>query len=456
MTHYDEIEASKRDAVIEYVEDQIAAAETSRDAVIIGLRDQLVAADSDIAAKVSTISTLSSQLSEQSGLIGSLKAEIDILDEAVEDSDVKINLLTADKETLTAVIASIRAELAERENMVAFLQSEIGQADQEIANLHENIDTLASELPELEAQIDGLEAQVALLQSQSPAQTGVLTYWGAPAWRDEFDYKDANGNPAINPANWNVRERADLGLTIDAAIPDKSMATVDANGILHLRAEWLPDAPQTRSASATGVTILTHRTAYLDHRGLKPGNVTPYAQQYGRWEIRAKVPTGPRTWGALAAFWLRGTTPGEIDIMESWGYGDVPRAQRPGTSTTTVHTNTSGSGVKKFWPLEEVLATKLGSAKLPDVHLDFHTWALEFTPKRFTMILDGVEVFTTTPSASPDFWNPSYFGSPLHVRLNLHVGPDPTYWGLPDPAHKELTQNLDFQVEYVRIYAMPS
>ena len=280
-----------------------------------------------------------------------------------------------------------------------------------------------------------------------PADSASKPYWGAPAWRDEFD------GTRVDRANWNVRTRADLGLGIDAGIPDAGQVTT-SGGLLHIRGNWL-DSPQARTPSASGVDILTHKTGYLDQRKLRSSDVAPYQQQYGRWEIRAKVPTGPRTMGALAAFWLRNSQSGEIDIMESWGYGDTPRAQRPGTSTTTVHTKTDGTGVKKFWPLEEELARKNKSAKLFAVHEDFHVWALEYTPTRFTMFYDGSEVFTTMPQESPDFWNPTYFGSPLHVRLNLHVGPSEKYWGIPDPARRELTQPLDFQVDYVRIWAMP-
>ena len=276
---------------------------------------------------------------------------------------------------------------------------------------------------------------------------GGASYWGTPVWRDEFE-----GN-RVDPNKWNVRSRTDLGLGIDAGIPDPGQVAV-SDGMLHIRGDWL-DTPQSRPPSRTGVSILTHKTGYLDHRRLRTNDIVPYEQSYGRWEMRAKVPTGPRTLGSLAAFWLRNSQSGEIDIMESWGYGDIPRNQRPGTSTTTVHTKTDGSGVKKFWPLEEELARKLGTSTLPSVHLDFHVWALEYTPARFTMMYDGFEVFTTTPAQSPDFWNPQYFGSPLHVRLNLHVGPSERYWGLPNPSQRELTQPLDFQVDYIRIWAMP-
>lgn len=287
-----------------------------------------------------------------------------------------------------------------------------------------------------------------------------LPYWGQPTWRDEFDYVDpVTGLHTIDPAKWNVRSRSDLGLTIDAAIPNPANVTVDSTGIAHLQGTWL-DEPEERSTSASGVTQLTHNTGYMDHRVLATGNVS-YAQQYGRWEIRCKVPTGPQTLGALAAFWLRNGNTGEVDIMEAWGYNTLPNGlgQYPGGSTTTVHTNTNGTGTKTFWRIQEELGTHTANS-LPaqgPVYDDFHTWALEWTPEYFRGFFDGAQYCDATPSTHPDFWNATYFGSPNHVRLNLHVGPDPTYWGLPDFNNQSWTQDpLDFQVDYVRIWALPS
>ncbi|QTV80203.1 family 16 glycosylhydrolase [Microbacterium sp. NIBRBAC000506063] len=72
-----------------------------------------------------------------------------------------------------------------------------------------------------------------------------------------------------------------------------------------------------RPANQAGPREIWHKTGYLDQRSLRTGDVS-VAQQYGRWEIRAKTPTGPQTYGSLAAFWLRNSQSGEIDIMEAW------------------------------------------------------------------------------------------------------------------------------------------
>jgi beta-glucanase (GH16 family) len=229
-------------------------------------------------------------------------------------------------------------------------------------------------------------------------------------------------------------------------VPSKEQVTVDANGVAHLKGEWL-DTPLARPVSHSGVSTLTHKTGYMDQRSLASDDAT-YSQQYGRWEIRAKTPTGPHTYGALAAFWLRNGQSGEIDIMEAWGYNETaaPGGQRIDTATTTVHTQTSGSGNQKYiWHHAD-----FGGPK--PVWDDFHTYAFEYTPTYAAIIVDGKELTRATPATHPNLWDQRYFGTPMHVRLNLHIGPSPQYWGLPDPAHKEWTQPLDYQVDYVRMW----
>lgn len=277
--------------------------------------------------------------------------------------------------------------------------------------------------------------------SRTGTAPGTLPGWGAPVWRDEFDG---------GLEKWNVRTQATFGLGIDAGIPEAANNTV-AGGLLHIKGQWLPDAPRPRPASATGVTILTHTTGYLDQRALRAGDKT-YSQTYGRWEIRTKTPTGPNTRGSLAAFWLRpNDRPGEIDIMEAWGYGGVMAADHTkylqGTAVTTIHTKTDGSGTKKFWRHKE----HGGPA---EVWRDFHTYAFEYTPTYAATFVDGVQIMRVTPASDGGtfLWDQRYFGSPMHVRLNMHIGPSSAYWGLPQADQRQLTGALDFQVDYVRIY----
>lgn len=284
-------------------------------------------------------------------------------------------------------------------------------------------------------------AKSAVRFGQASSDPAYVADWGMPAWRDEFD------GSSVDPNKWNVRSRSDLGLLFDAAVPDPGQVSV-RSGSLVIRGDWL-DSPFQRPAGQSGIPVITHKTGYLDHRSLKSGDVS-YSQRWGRWEMRAKTPTGPKTLGSLAAFWLRNANSGEIDIMEAWGYDTAaaPGGQRINTSTTTVHTQTSGSGNQKYiWHHADHQTDKT-------VAWDgFHTYAFELMPTYAKIIVDGRTLVTTTPAQSPNLWNTTYFNSPLHVRLNLHIGPSVQYWGIPDPNNKAATQSLSYEVDYVRIYA---
>lgn len=331
-----------------------------------------------------------------------------------------------------------------------YIDDLINTAQQQVVAKETELATLREQLTEAHAERDAtvgeLTTRIRELETQlAPPNPANLPYWGTPWFEDNF-----TGN-SIDPTKWNVRARDDLGLLNDVAIPARENITVE-NGICHIRAKWLP-TPVTRTDGKGVSPTLTHTTGYMDHRVLKPGNVK-HEQVFGRWEIRAKMPTGPNTLGSLAAFWLRNTGSREIDITEGWGYGTkpLPNGQRDGTTTTTFHSNTMGGGTKLAYTLEEELKRK--NITVTKAYEDFHDWAFEFTPDYAATYIDGHEAFRITPTqdAGKHAWIWAQL-TPNHVRINLHVGPSIAYYGLPKPG---LTVDpLDFQIEHVRIWAMP-
>lgn len=286
-----------------------------------------------------------------------------------------------------------------------------------------------------------LQARIVELETPpAPPDPAILPGWGAPVWRDEFDG---------DLSQWNVRHD---WLTMDTANAVRENAFIK-DGVLHLLGTWL-DVPEERGPKG----IITHQTGYLDTR-LKVTRNEPnpvhFSQMYGRWEIRCQTPTGANTLGALAAFWLRADNhSGEIDILEAWGGAPImPKRDEhqryvSGTGVTTVHSDTMGGG-KQF----KVRHFESGTPRT--VHSEMHVYAFERTPEYMSVTVDGVQVFRVTPLEQPWLWDPRFFGSPLHMRLNLHIGPNETYYGLPDPANRHLTTDpLDFQIDYVRVYAL--
>ncbi len=211
-------------------------------------------------------------------------------------------------------------------------------------------------------------------------------------------------------------------------------------GQLHLRA-----MPSTRDGCPyTSGRLKTRRP---DGRAL-------FAQRYGRFEFRAKLPVGRGLWPAL---WMLpqddayGTwaASGEIDVMEA-------RGQTPTTVLGTLHygarwPNNTFTGADYILPGQGTIA-------------DFHTYAVEWDPGRIRWFVDGVLTQTqrfwwsssaqngrqgTKPTSNAELnpW-PAPFDRPFYLIMNLAVGGN--FLGPPDASTSFPGEML---VEFVRVYA---
>lgn len=178
-----------------------------------------------------------------------------------------------------------------------------------------------------------------------------------------------------------------------------------------------------------------------------------FAQRYGRFEFRAKLPVGRGLWPAL---WMLpqddayGTwaASGEIDVMEA-------RGQTPTTVLGTLHYGSrwpknTFTGADYILPRQGTIA-------------DFHTYAVEWEPGRLRWFVDGVLTQTqrfwwsssaqagrqgTKPTGEAELnpW-PAPFDQRFYLVMNLAVGGN--FLGNPDastPFPAELS------VDFVRVY----
>lgn len=264
--------------------------------------------------------------------------------------------------------------------------------------------------------------------------------WGQPTWQDEF-----NGT-AVDPNKWRVRDQTYLGY--DWGVIEADAATVQ-NGMLRIRMEQL-DQPVVKADGRERYWT----TGYLDSIGL-------HEARYGRWEVRAKIPTAEGTTrGVWPAFWLRNGDVGEIDIMEAWGGPEI-RPRNPSlhnTSRFTVHESTNHTGDSKGWEYEHQLWPGQHPYNTSD---DFHVWAVEYTPDYLKAYLDDELAIHITPGrehvsgVNQDFswvWGPT-FDSPWNMRMNLQMGNDYGTPGLTPSPYSVMP--ADFLVDYVRYYALP-
>lgn len=247
-----------------------------------------------------------------------------------------------------------------------------------------------------------------------PVSEGFRQGWGEPVFRDEFD---------ANLSKWNVRDNDSLSYD-KARIKARNVSVSD--GLLHI-------ASKRETVDGRDFT-----SGYIDSIG-------KFEQQYGRWEIKAKIPTTPGdSRGIWPAFWLRNSGVGEVDIMEAWG-DPFTNPTKIGTSSLTVHESTNGGGARKGWNWETMAGTTVNSSA------DFHTWAIEYTPTELKGYFDNKLVVTATKAEYPWLWGAN-FQTKFNMRLNLQVGSP--YHGYPvGPDYVDTKSYADFQIDYVRAWA---
>lgn len=236
-------------------------------------------------------------------------------------------------------------------------------------------------------------------------------------WSDEFN------DGSIDRSKWSVRDQTTVGYDNARILAGNASET---NGILRLQArrDQVGDRP--------------YSTAYLDTIG-------HFSQQYGRWEMRAKLPTVPgSSRGVWPAFWLRNDQgAGESDIMEAYGGPTDQPSFRSDSYTWTIHEDTNKQLSQKTLT---GYGTPTSAAPVSDA---YHVYAMAWTPEAMKFYFDGVLVGTA--KASDVDWFAKTFNSPMNIRLNLQIG---SKWaGFPDPAKPDLTKMpANFDVDYIRVY----
>ncbi|HEV7158711.1 MAG TPA: glycoside hydrolase family 16 protein [Caulobacteraceae bacterium] len=139
-----------------------------------------------------------------------------------------------------------------------------------------------------------------------------------------------------------------------------------------------------------------------------------FAQRYGYFEARARLPAGKGLWPALWLLPANLSWPPEIDIMESIG--------DPGTVYVSLHSHAGDF-------TQPVSVTGDG----------FHTFAVSWDPRQVAWFVDGRQV-ARRPT-------PSDMNQPMFLLANLAVG---GHWpGAPDAATRFPAR---FAIQFIRAY----
>src|SRR6266516_1210032 len=161
-----------------------------------------------------------------------------------------------------------------------------------------------------------------------------------------------------------------------------------------------------------------------------------FAQAYGRFEARLKVPYGQGLW---PAFWMLGE---DIDTVHWPNCGEIDIMENIGKEPSIIHGTFHGPGYSGSRGVTGVYALP-GAQKFS---ADFHIFAVEWEPSVLRFYVDGLLYKTRTPADLPagKAW---VFDHPFFIILNAAVGGD---WpGNPNATTVFPQQML---VDYVRVY----
>lgn len=236
-------------------------------------------------------------------------------------------------------------------------------------------------------------------------------------WNDEFDGTNIDGSAW----NWEVHGRPANNEQQYYTRAEKNSRI--ENGVLVLEAHKETYTGPDATRNYTSARINTSGKADF---------------QYGRFEIRARMPVGRGLWPAI---WMMPTRSvyggwprsGEIDIMEYLGHD-----QR--TVYQTLHYTRTGTNEHAYSGTNYRLPSGTFSQ-------DFHVFALEWESGEMRWYVDGLQVGRQNAWHTLGGPFPAPFDQEFHVILNLAVGGD---W----PGNPDATTVFPgrMEVDYVRVF----
>lgn len=277
-------------------------------------------------------------------------------------------------------------------------------------------------------------------------------------WHDEFD------GDSINTDNWRIEPatNADTGEECDG--------TKFGERVVRKGGYWTLDqciVEPTKDGNTTA-NVLKIRTEQKENGDWHTAGIISdraFAQKYGYFEIRARL---PKFYGTWSAFWMMPYNApkaptgkdarnaklygGEIDIMEAPAYarknnGVVQQALHIGD----YNRGTGSSVFSMNWLTENV----------GDIYDSFHTYGLYWDENMYKFYVDDICVWTTSYNRSG---NVSGIAEYLFLSTEIggsdgKVGENP-WKGILPKDKKLVTQNPDnvkygdFEIDYVRCYSI--
>ena len=191
---------------------------------------------------------------------------------------------------------------------------------------------------------------------------------------------------------------------------------------------YAPDAIEIKN----GKLVITTLQRKVGDRLYTSGHISTkgrHEQVYGRWEVRAKLPTSQGMWPAIWLLPTDGSWPPEIDIIELVG-------KEPNTVHHSYHWGPLRDGLKP-WDLNQTSTNKAEEMPFGDA---FHDFALEWTPERITWFVDDKPTHQYTGKIP---------NTPMYLIINSAIG---GFW--PGPPGSETTLPESMEVDRVQIWSL--
>jgi beta-glucanase (GH16 family) len=230
-------------------------------------------------------------------------------------------------------------------------------------------------------------------------------------WSDEFQ---ADGQP--DKTKWNY----DIG----------------GNGWGNNELQYYTDRMENARVADGHLIIETKKETYSGRNYTSARLLTKNKAQwtFGKFEIRAKLPSGIGTWPAIwllaAADPLRWPDDGELDIMEEVGFN-------PNVIHGTVHNKlyNGANGLQKG-----------STTTIPDAQTAFHVYSMEWTPTVITWAVDDHIFFTYDQASYPgEAWP---YNKDFFMILNVAIGGN---WGGKEGVDDSIFPQ-QMLIDYVRVY----
>lgn len=244
-------------------------------------------------------------------------------------------------------------------------------------------------------------------------------------WSDEFT---KNGIP--DEKNWNyetgfVRNEENQWYQKENAICKDGLLIIEARNENKVNPDFVSKTHKNFAKNTDSIKVTS---SCLITRG-------KHSWQYGRFEMRAKIPTGKGMWPAFWSLGIKGNWPanGEIDIMEYYKGKILANAAWKSSQANTA------------WDSETFKLTDFKDKTWAD---KFHIWKMDWDEHSIKLYVDDqllneISIDKTITSKDQTI---SSFQQPHYLLVNLAVG------GINGGTFTKEDLPSKYSIDYIRVY----